>query len=54
MNWKPISKMAADAAAGLGHGLGPFTDRKGSRTSSLKMASCEKCYGCCWTAGGDR
>lgn len=48
MNWKPITAEAVKAAEALGHKLEPFRKRHGR--SLIKMASCEKCMGCCWIA----
>lgn len=48
-NWRPIQTQAKQAAADLGHEIGPFA-KPGKRTRSVRIASCEKCGGCCWTA----
>lgn len=52
LNWKPITALAIKAAEDLGHKLGEFElhrNRLGT-APQLRMASCEKCYGCCWIA----
>lgn len=46
LNWKPIQKRATEAAEALGHKLEPF----GKANRSVRSASCETCYGCCWVA----
>lgn len=48
LNWKPIKKVCIEAAESLGHKLEAFKNFK--NTGWLKMASCKKCYGCCWIA----
>ena len=51
LNWKPIQNKANEAAKLLGHTLGSFeSHRNGQARNSVKMASCEICYGCCWIA----
>lgn len=48
LNWKPIQKLAKEAAAELGHDIEPFSSNP--RTPSVRMSGCLTCYGCCWTA----
>ncbi len=48
MNWKPIAKLATEAAAKLGHKAGGFSGTR--QTPSVKTAMCETCCGCCWIA----
>jgi hypothetical protein len=54
LNWTPIKQRAVKAAESLGHKLGPFERGYLSYTGQLKMASCERCFGCCWVAISQR
>lgn len=47
MNWNSIASAARMAAEANGHSLSAFKKRG---LSQIKMASCTKCYGCCWIA----
>lgn len=45
-DWKPIARTATEAAKELGHQIGGFEINQ--KTPSVRMASCDKCFGCCW------
>ena len=47
-DWKPIKKVAVDAASVLGHDL-RLRDF-GRSSKPVKTAHCETCFGCCWVA----
>ena len=44
-----LKALARKVAKELGHDLGAFSGKR----PGLKMASCLKCYGCCWVSYGD-
>ena len=49
MDWKPIRDTCTKAAEANGHKLGTFGTRK-TASGTVRMVSCETCYGCCWIA----
>jgi hypothetical protein len=45
-NWAAVIRSATMAAEKQGHVLGPFS-KPSMRTPDVRVASCEKCGGCC-------